>query len=82
LERDPAEREEEIRKLEEAGLLKERVDAYMESASYRADEEFKRQTMERYKQTDRYKAYEKRKLAELGLTKMENETKTTENQEQ
>ena len=64
LQRDPAEREEEWRKLVEAGIAKDPVDAYMDSAEYKAHEEFKRETMERYKQTDRYKEYEKRKLAE------------------
>ena len=65
LKRDRTGRERIWRDLEEAGRLKDPVDAYMESVAYKAEEEWKQRHMEMYKLTDRYKAYEKRKLAEL-----------------
>ena len=48
-----------------------------EQADKRLNDEYIRQQTKLYKQTDRYKEYEKRKLAEL-----DNETKTTEKQTQ
>ena len=68
LKRDPVEREKEIQKLEESGRLKDSKDIVLERAEYIIDEEFKRQHMERYKQTDRYKEYVKRMQAENDKT--------------
>jgi len=64
LKRDPVEREKELQALREAGRLKDPVDAFMESAGYIAEEEFRQHHLELYKQSDRYQAYLKRKQAE------------------
>jgi len=70
LERDPAEREEELKKLRESGRLKAPVDAYIEGNEYKIDEEFKRQHREmflksdRFKQSDRYQEYLKQQQTE------------------